>query len=60
MAAPSPPHLTCGAEKTIDGSKQPLVCTQPQGHEGPHGVAVGQLPPFVWWGALEMKPCRSR
>jgi hypothetical protein len=37
--------MTCGEVKAIDGGP-PLVCTQPPGHELPHGVGT---PPYARW-----------
>jgi hypothetical protein len=42
---------SCGAVKTVTGRRQPLVCTLPRGHQGPHGVALGGLEPHVRWSA---------
>jgi len=41
----------CGHEKRVHGRSQPLVCTLESGHPGPHGIAVGGLPPYVRWAA---------
>lgn len=41
--------MTCGATKPIDGRAAPLVCNLPSGHEGPHGISLGHLPPYVTW-----------
>jgi hypothetical protein len=40
----------CGATKRYDALVPPLVCNQPHGHLGPHGVSLAGLPPYVAWG----------
>lgn len=40
----------CGHQKRVDGRRDPLVCNQPVGHLGPHGISVEPtLPPYVIW-----------
>lgn len=45
----APELLTCGTTKPYDRIRPPLVCNQPAGHDGPHGVSIAGLPPYVTW-----------
>jgi hypothetical protein len=38
----------CGALKSVSG-RLPLVCNQPAGHAGPHGISQPGMPPHVRW-----------
>lgn len=41
---------SCGATKTIDGRRDPLVCNLDVDHVGDHGIRVAPgVPPYVRW-----------
>ncbi len=41
----------CGAEKLVNGCRDPLVCNLALDHAPPHGVRLAQtLAPYVRWG----------
>lgn len=40
----------CGAVKSVDGRREPLVCNLEADHAGDHGVRVSPgLPVYVTW-----------
>jgi hypothetical protein len=39
----------CGLHKHVSGRSDPLVCDQPTGHDGPHGVTGPSSALYVRW-----------